>query len=90
MPRTHALGTVLGLLLLGAAPATAQEAPVSLIGVVEVHRLLDEGARRVLLIDVRSRPEYQARHIKGALSVPLNEIEQRAGEIPRQGLVVLY
>jgi rhodanese-related sulfurtransferase len=90
MRRPRPLTSILGLLLLGAATATAQEAPVALIGVVEVNKLLNEGARRVVLVDVRSRPEYQARHIKGAASVPLNEIEQRAGEIPRQGLVVLY
>jgi rhodanese-related sulfurtransferase len=90
MRRPPTLGSILALLLLGAVTAAAQEAPVPLIGVVEVSKLLNEGARRVLLVDVRSRPEYQARHIKGAVSVPLNEIEQRAAEIPRQGLVVLY
>ena len=42
------------------------------------------------LIDVRSRQEYLTRHIKGAMSIPLDTIELRVGEIPRQGLVVLY
>jgi hypothetical protein len=88
MRRVHSLGPLLGLLLLGAG-ATAQEAPVALVGVDEVHRLLREG-RAVRLVDVRSRPEYEARHIAGAVSVPLDEIDRRAAEIPRQGLVVLY
>jgi rhodanese-related sulfurtransferase len=90
MRRTSTLASILGLLLLGASAAAAQESPVALIGVVEVNKMLTEGTRKVVLIDVRSKPEYQARHIKGALSVPLNEIEQRAAEVPRQGMVVLY
>ncbi len=41
-------------------------------------------------MDVRSRQEYLTRHIKNAVSIPLDTIDLRAGEIPRQGLVVLY
>ena len=47
-------------------------------------------ARRPRSIDVRSRQEYLTRHIKGAISIPLDTIELRAGEVSRQGLVVLY
>jgi rhodanese-related sulfurtransferase len=65
-------------------------APIAFIKVAEVQRLLQQGAFRVSLVDVRSRDEYLARHIAGAISIPLNTIEARADEIPRQGLVVLY
>jgi rhodanese-related sulfurtransferase len=72
-----------------AGPVSAQEAPVALIKVAEVVRLLSE-ARRVLLVDVRTRDEYLDRHIRGAVSIPLAETDARHAEIPRQGLVVLY
>jgi rhodanese-related sulfurtransferase len=39
---------------------------------------------------VRTADEFRDAHIVGAVSVPLEEIERRRGEIPRQGLVVLY
>ena len=88
-----ALLALLGALLLPVAPrvSSAQEQgpPIELIKVDQVNALLHKGAA-VKLIDVRSRQEYLSRHIKGAMSVPLDTVELRAGEIPRQGLVVLY
>jgi hypothetical protein len=67
----------------------AQQPPIELIKVDQLRSLLQKGAN-VQIIDVRSRQEYLARHIKGAISIPLDTIEVRAGEVPRQGLVVLY
>jgi hypothetical protein len=68
---------------------SAEEQPVEFIKVNQLDSLLARGTR-VPIVDVRSRQEYLARHIKGAVSIPLDTIELRAGEIPRQGLVVLY
>jgi 3-mercaptopyruvate sulfurtransferase SseA len=94
MPRclARAIGLVTFLsaaLLAGAQPVSAQDPPVTLIKVDQVRDLLKRG-HPVLLVDVRSRQEYDARHIRGAASVPLDRVEARAAEIPRQGLVVLY
>jgi 3-mercaptopyruvate sulfurtransferase SseA len=80
---------LLPAVLLGGPSARAQEAPIAFIKVAEVHALMKRGAR-VHLVDVRSRQEYLARHIKGAASIPLDALEARAAEVPRQGLVVLY
>jgi rhodanese-related sulfurtransferase/DNA-binding transcriptional ArsR family regulator len=44
----------------------------------------------VNLLDVRPGEEYRAGHIPGALSVPLDELEQRLAELPRDGEVVAY
>ncbi len=75
--------------LLGVGAALGQEGPVEFIKVAEASRLLQQGGK-VVFVDVRSRQEYLIRHIKGAMSVPLSTIDQRAHEIPRDGLVVLY
>lgn len=48
------------------------------------------GARRIVLVDVRSAAEFQEGRIRGAVNVPLTEIERRFAEIPREPLVVLY
>jgi Rhodanese-like domain len=66
-----------------------EETPIAFISVAEVHRLIREGAE-VRFVDVRSPMEYWARHIPGAVSMPVNTLPRRAAEIPRQGLVVLY
>jgi rhodanese-related sulfurtransferase len=43
-----------------------------------------------LLIDVRAYPEFAGGHLRGAQLLPLEEIERRAGELPRdRGLVTV-
>jgi rhodanese-related sulfurtransferase len=44
----------------------------------------------VLLLDVRPDIEFQAGHLPGALSIPLDELEQRLGELPSGKLIVAY
>ena len=84
--------TIIGaaaLLLLGAAPAAPPDAPVSYIGVEELKARLDRG-ENADIIDVRTWQEYRERHIKGARSMPIRSIGDRAQEIPQSGLVVFY
>jgi rhodanese-like protein len=86
---------LLALLAAVALPAASRvghaqsQPPIELIKVDQLNALLKKGAP-AQLIDVRSRQEYLTRHIKGAISIPLDTIEFRAGEVSRQGLVVLY
>ncbi|MDQ7029932.1 MAG: metalloregulator ArsR/SmtB family transcription factor [Ardenticatenia bacterium] len=44
----------------------------------------------VILLDVRPREEYQAGHLPGAISVPLDELERRLNQLPRDRTVVAY
>lgn len=78
-----------GVLLLGAAQAAPPDHPVSYIKVDELKTQLDGGARADI-IDVRHWSEYEALHIKGARSMPIRVIGERAKEISKTGLVVLY
>lgn len=54
----------------------------------ELTKLLKKGS--AVLIDVRPREEYEAGHIEGAVSIPLDELLQRIKELPRSKTVVLY
>lgn len=45
---------------------------------------------RYLLLDVRPREEFDAGHIEGALSVPLDELVNRISELPRDVEIVAY
>jgi rhodanese-related sulfurtransferase/DNA-binding transcriptional ArsR family regulator len=47
-------------------------------------------AGRAVVIDVRPRAEYRAGHIPGSLSIPLEELETRLGELPARKEVVAY
>ncbi|QDG53027.1 metalloregulator ArsR/SmtB family transcription factor [Persicimonas caeni] len=44
----------------------------------------------VELVDVRPREEFDAGHIDGAVSVPIDELEGRVEELPRDRNIVVY
>jgi rhodanese-related sulfurtransferase len=50
---------------------------VKAIGIEHLKRMA-EGGERFALLDVRSRSDYDKEHIKGARSLPLDEIDTRA------------
>jgi rhodanese-related sulfurtransferase/DNA-binding transcriptional ArsR family regulator len=66
------------------------EAPsdLELVDVDELLQRLEEGA--VTVLDVRPRDEFAAGHIPGAVSMPIEELERRLAEIPRDRPVVAY
>jgi rhodanese-related sulfurtransferase len=44
----------------------------------------------VLLLDVRPEPEYQSGHIRGAVSMPIRELESRLERLPKRRGIVAY
>ena len=63
------------------APTTKTLSPQQL----QTH--LDSGAP-LLLLDVREYPEFAGGHLRGARSLPLAELERRAGELPKDCEIV--
>lgn len=55
----------------------------------EVKQRLESGAPQ-MLVDVRNAASYAKAHLPGAVSIPLQTLAQRAGEISRDIPVVLY
>jgi hypothetical protein len=78
-----------GLLVASAAPAAPPEYPVSFIKVDELKRSLERGTKADI-IDVRHWEQFVESHVKGARSMPLRVVSERAGEISKTGLVVFY
>ena len=78
-----------GLLFATAAPAAPPEYPVNFIKVDELKGLLDRGTKADI-IDVRHWEQFVESHIKGARSMPLLVVNDRASEISKTGLVVFY
>jgi len=58
------------------------------VGTDELLRRL--GAGDMLVLDVRPRTEYVAGHLPGAVSIPLEELAVRLGELPRDPEIVAY
>jgi rhodanese-related sulfurtransferase len=46
--------------------------------------------RDVVLVDVRPDEEFAAGHIEGARSIPVDELEERLGELPEDAEIVAY
>ncbi len=78
-----------GLLFATAAPAAPPEYPVNFIKVDELKSFLDRGTKADI-IDVRHWEQFVESHIKGARSMPLRVVNDRAPEISKTGLVVFY
>lgn len=58
---------------------------------VDRQRLLQRVRRgEVTVLDVRPPEEYRAAHIPGAVSVPLNELEERLGGLSKEREIVAY
>ncbi len=47
-------------------------------------------AGKVMLLDVRPGVEYQAGHLPQAISIPLEELERRLNDLPRNRPLVVY
>ena len=77
------------VLVISAAPAAQPDYPVNFISVDELNATLDRGVKADI-IDVRHWDAYVDMHIKGARSMPLRSVPERAPEIRKTGLVVFY
>jgi rhodanese-related sulfurtransferase len=44
----------------------------------------------VVILDVRPREEYAAGHLKGALNLTLEELEERLADLPKDKTIVAY
>jgi rhodanese-related sulfurtransferase/DNA-binding HxlR family transcriptional regulator len=62
--------------------------PVELISPGELRERLRRG--EVVLLDVRPAAEFEAGHIEGARSIPIEELEARITELPPETEVVAY
>jgi rhodanese-related sulfurtransferase len=57
------------------------------IGRSDLRRLTSQGAQ---LVEVLPADEYDWAHLPGAVSVPLKELDARAGELIRSRPVIVY
>jgi rhodanese-related sulfurtransferase len=61
--------------------------PVTTVNVMELHEKICNG-EQLLLLDVREPEEFRMGHIEAAKLIPLGELENRTGELPRDSQIV--
>lgn len=59
------------------------------VSVDDVKREMDRGADFIIL-DARPKADYELDHIKGAISMPFFEVEERYNELPKDKWIVAY
>jgi hypothetical protein len=73
------------------APVASRDIPfpnVARISVEDTHVMAMTGD--ALIVDVRDKPFFDASHIRGALSLPLNELPDRVAELPKDKAILIY
>jgi 3-mercaptopyruvate sulfurtransferase SseA len=76
------------------AAQAAQQAPADPLAAAP--RINGEDARKALakgeavLVDVRGKESYDLEHAKGAISLPLSELPNRMGELPKDKKIITY
>jgi 3-mercaptopyruvate sulfurtransferase SseA len=58
------------------------------VTVAELQKMLEEGS--AVIYDTRSKMDYDREHVKGASSLPFNEVSARKGELPSGKTLVFY
>lgn len=83
-----------GILLLAAVSGCAsttkspEKAQYVNISVQQAKEIIERG--EVFILDVRTQEEYDAGHIQNSTLIPLQEIEKRLDEIPRDRKILVY
>lgn len=58
------------------------------IAAIDLHHLLHQSNKKVLLIDVRSEEEYKAMHIAGAVNIPLQNLTRKLEAVSKATQVI--
>lgn len=75
-----------------AAPAPAATVPAPIesnrITVADAKKMFDD--RSAVFVDVRSIEAYKMEHIKGALNIPLDQLDASVSKLPKGKKLIIY
>ena len=75
-------------------PAPAPQPSVDPILAEEAHQMLEENPEEIILLDVRTKDEYDAEYIQMPevllIHIPLSELESRLGEPDKSKKIIVY
>lgn len=73
---------------MGASSAPTPADGIRRVTVQELQDLVKKN--EAFIVDVRNEDAYNVSHIRGAKLIPLNDVEKRAGELPKDKVIVTY
>ncbi len=85
MHRGRSLATIAMIVVTATAALAGQSRNIDSL---QAKALLDKGS--VFLLDVRTPDEFRQAHLKGAVLVPIDQIERRLGEVPKNRPILVY
>jgi len=93
MKKTRSIAFVCLVLLATLSGCVAEEKPPEKaqyadITVQQAKEMIDRG--EVFILDVRTQEEYDAGHIKGSTLIPVQELDKRLNEIPKDRKILVY
>ena len=71
-----------------AAPAADPTANARRIDLRDAERLIASG--EAFVVDVRSEADFAKSHIRGAINIPVSQVQLRASELPRDKMIITY
>jgi protein-disulfide isomerase/rhodanese-related sulfurtransferase/uncharacterized membrane protein len=71
------------------AEEASQQQQADQIDTAQAHQIFQEGAK-ALFVDVRSPADFQKARIRGAINIPLSQLENRLSQLPKDRNIVLY
>lgn len=77
------------ILILACLAGVAHASPAHNIASGEAKAMLAKD-KRVFLLDVRTAEEYRQARLRGSTLIPINEIERRYYEVPKDRPVIVY
>ncbi len=66
------------------------ETNVPEVTVAELKKLLDKKAKDFMLIDVREQPEWDEKHIEGAVLMPMSTLQETYQKIPKNKRICMH
>lgn len=84
-----------------APPFSSAKDPVNMAGFIAenilegdvrvVHwQAIENAGNEEMILDIRTREEYESGHIDGAINIPLDELRDRLSEVPKDKLIYVY
>lgn len=66
------------------------QSKVTYIAALELKQALSDVSSKLFLLDVQSPENFAKNHLKGAVNIPLSQLEKRAEEIPSARPIIVY
>jgi 3-mercaptopyruvate sulfurtransferase SseA len=74
--------------IVASQPAVGSTTDIARVSLADAKAAYDLGS--AVFVDVRDAQAYAAQHIPGAVSIPLNELAQRLGELDPEDWIIPY